>query len=525
MDKRATRSAATEQASGTARSTRSTKTSAAAGGSKKSTKPTKGKANEAVAKKKVQKSKEAEKEEHTTNVRKRALKMMNEEELPADEEPRKAKKKRRAGTEAEADVDEQDKPVEDTPEDVEMEDVATKQSKSIRPKPKPAYGKFAKDRTALDAGEEDIVRSLGGGRRQTGDKASGKDKGKAKATRKDEAVESTDESEEGDGKVDGVEIENEDKDEEEREDEGGDGDGEDEAEVESRSEKGEDDDMIEEQDEEDEGDVILLSETKANQKSDRDKLTAGEGETSRRVKVADLPNSVKSLVSAAQNCLCLRIALNSAWTQEASVTSQRLPTSFKLVKDSLDDTLTGRGKNDQPNAAMEEALQLLQDDRKKVRLSKKEREEREAMEAMRKKVYTVVWTCASQMRNELKKKAKQVVEQVFKFGGLSVAQRTEAAFWLLETHPTVVSDGTKKRGIPNFVFGGIEIHFDRKKKLDRERTKVEPKEPFRDESIPELIYQYYGLAGRPDASINAALDDFRKVPLNLIAVSCNASQH
>ncbi|KAH9935426.1 uncharacterized protein B0H18DRAFT_1114176 [Fomitopsis serialis] len=68
-----------------------------------------------------------------------------------------------------------------------------------------------------------------------------------------------------------------------------------------------------------------------------------------------------------------------------------------------------------------------------------------------------------------------------------------------------------------------ERHFDRKKKnLDRERTKVEQMEPFRNECIPKLIYQYYGLARRADASINAALEDFSQVPLNLIAVCCNA---
>ncbi|KAH9907690.1 uncharacterized protein B0H18DRAFT_964398, partial [Fomitopsis serialis] len=54
------------------------------------------------------------------------------------------------------------------------------------------------------------------------------------------------------------------------------------------------------------------------------------------------------------------------------------------------------------------------------------------------------------------------------------------------------------------------------------RTKVEPTEPFRSDCIPELIYQYYGLAGRPDASINSAFEEFSKVPLNLIALSCNA---
>lgn len=53
-------------------------------------------------------------------------------------------------------------------------------------------------------------------------------------------------------------------------------------------------------------------------------------------------------------------------------------------------------------------------------------------------------------------------------------------------------------------------------------TKIRRNEPFRTVCIPDLIYQYYGLAGRGEASVTAALDEFRKVPLNLIALACNA---
>lgn len=47
-------------------------------------------------------------------------------------------------------------------------------------------------------------------------------------------------------------------------------------------------------------------------------------------------------------------------------------------------------------------------------------------------------------------------------------------------------------------------------------------EPFRNECIPELIYQYWGLQGRERSSIKAALEEFSKVPDNLIALTCNA---
>lgn len=75
-----------------------------------------------------------------------------------------------------------------------------------------------------------------------------------------------------------------------------------------------------------------------------------------------------------------------------------------------------------------------------------------------------VWTCASQTRNELKKKAKQVVEAVFQLGVMNVAQRNEAAKWLLESHPAQATGGM--RNVPNFIFGGIKLRFDSNKVVD-----------------------------------------------------------
>ncbi|KAH9911259.1 uncharacterized protein B0H18DRAFT_1128971 [Fomitopsis serialis] len=567
MGKRVTRSDAAEQASENPRTTRSTK-SQGAGGSKKNTQPAKRKASEAVAKKKTQ---EMTKEKRT-EVRKNVSKMMDEENKSStDEELPKAKKKKRAVMEdEEVEDDEQDKAGEGTPEDVEMDDHTTQQRKAARPKPKPAYGKFARPKTSLDPAEEDFVGILVRGRREArGDtgssskrselksaipksaksaggksphgtaksaggksphgtakpkalSASGKDKGKGRATDKDDAVSSEHELEEdgvsdGEGKNESEVDEDEiDEDEVEDEDEGESGD---EAEA----------DDVESQESEDEGDVILVSETKAKPKPALTNSTGGERDSRSRAKVTDLPVKVRTLVSAAQNCLRLRIALNSAWTKEASVASIRLPKRDVLISDSVRNAYDRRGTGEHA-ADIKAAFRLLEgpkkDKKKAGRGASSDDDEDPERAVLRANTYAVVWTCASQTRNELKRKAKQVIEQTFKLGGLSVAQRTEVVVWLLETHPTVVNDvtGTRNgtRNIANFVFGGVEYHFDRKKNLDRERTRVEPTEPFRNECIPELVYQYYGLAGRGDANINAALDEFSKVPFNLIALACNA---
>lgn len=113
-----------------------------------------------------------------------------------------------------------------------------------------------------------------------------------------------------------------------------------------------------------------------------------------------------------------------------------------MIATSLREAYNGRFKDGKTNGALKAAFQLLRDQKGK---------DNEAREAMRKKVYAVVsaqvvknliysdqlqvWMCLSQTRNELKRRAKQVIEQAFDLGGLTVAQRTEAALWLVETHP------------------------------------------------------------------------------------------
>ncbi|KAH9913170.1 uncharacterized protein B0H18DRAFT_1126528 [Fomitopsis serialis] len=514
---------------------RSTNTQAA-GGSMKNSKFTKGKAKEVAAKKKGQeREKEKEKERRTTQVRKRASKIMAEEELLSDEEQPKTKKKKCAVVEDEAEADEQDKAVEDTPEDVEMEDDTTsKQPTTTRPKPKPAYGKFARPETSLDPAEENVAQTLIGGRREARENAGSsrtagewEGQGKARATGKDDSVESehdpkSDEDSDGGGSDDAYD-----------DDAGDDG-----------SQVEDEDDVDDDGDDEgeDEGDVVVsilsgllvvisialdylqvVSETRAQSKPALAKSTGSGRDSSSRARVADLPAKVRTLVSAAQNCLRLRIALNSAWTKEASVASKRLPRRDILIRDSVRDAYDRRGTGNHA-ADIKAAFWLLADKKDDKKKDKKEADhtqkdkkkangdassdgdEDSERAALRAKAYSVVWTCSSQTRNELKRKAKQ----------------DRGRRWLLETHPTEVNDGSGTRNIANFVFGGVEFHFDRKKKLDRELTKVEPTEPFRNECIPELIYQYYGLAGRGDANINAALDEFSKMPFNLIALACNA---
>ena len=53
-------------------------------------------------------------------------------------------------------------------------------------------------------------------------------------------------------------------------------------------------------------------------------------------------------------------------------------------------------------------------------------------------------------------------------------------------------------------------------------SKVDPLQPFKSLAIPEVIYQYWGLAGHEQESMFTCIEEFKKVPNNLIALTCNA---
>ena len=57
------------------------------------------------------------------------------------------------------------------------------------------------------------------------------------------------------------------------------------------------------------------------------------------------------------------------------------------------------------------------------------------------------------------------------------------------------------------------------------RSKVDPLQPFKSLAIPEVIYEYWGLDGREQASIFTCIEEFKKVPNNLIALTCSAVCH
>lgn len=64
-----------------------------------------------------------------------------------------------------------------------------------------------------------------------------------------------------------------------------------------------------------------------------------------------------------------------------------------------------------------------------------------------------LWTAAPQLRNQVKKDAKIVVEDVYALKNLPAVQRVSAAHFLLKYN----QQGA--HGIPNFVFGDIQLRW------------------------------------------------------------------
>lgn len=90
--------------------------------------------------------------------------------------------------------------------------------------------------------------------------------------------------------------------------------------------------------------------------------------------------NLKALVASAQNRLRLRIALKTAWCKEPTIPSTRLPTSDKMIGESLRAAV--RDSKGKKNAAViKTAFRMLQD---------AEGEGNTERDILRKKVYALV---------------------------------------------------------------------------------------------------------------------------------------
>ncbi|KAI0726943.1 hypothetical protein C8Q72DRAFT_796273 [Fomitopsis betulina] len=145
----------------------------------------------------------------------------------------------------------------------------------------------------------------------------------------------------------------------------------------------------------------------------------------------------------------------------------------------------------------------------------------------------VVWQGASQMRNDLKKKAKLVADEAYGLMGMKAQQKRALATWLTTSCRETLKDGVVMN-VPNFIFPVVEVVWvdgqrgNKSSYVDSVEASTEMSErklntrmPFQHPAISKLIYAFW-FSGQTQAEVNAQREKFSVVPDNLIALVCNA---
>ncbi|KAH9926365.1 uncharacterized protein B0H18DRAFT_954689 [Fomitopsis serialis] len=281
-------------------------------------------------------------------------------------------------------------------------------------------------------------------------------------------------------------------------------------------ELGRDDDVWQEGSEDEEMDddsgdeVIVVKAPKSKNSYSKGKASArGRGsanrvksEGRRRAQARDLPETLRAVASCSQMYLRLRLSLEHAWTSEKMQNSSQLPYKHTLIKRAIRDARSHRAEDGKKIPYLVSGFKILQTPGKNH---------------LRGQVATIVWTGVCQFRNDVKKKAKIVVDSAYGLAGLSTQRRVAAATFLLKFNMQ------GRFSMPNFIFGDIDIAWQANDALevDTKASVVNRKKPFHHRAISDVIAQHWFHGHRDFASV-AANDRFSEVPNNLIALVCNA---
>ncbi|KAH9911248.1 uncharacterized protein B0H18DRAFT_962430 [Fomitopsis serialis] len=246
-------------------------------------------------------------------------------------------------------------------------------------------------------------------------------------------------------------------------------------------------------------DVVLVKAQKGKARQTKPKA-AGAARTRGRAQMRDLPDEVRSIVTKAHSYLRLRIALEHAWTWEKMTNSTLLPEKYVLIKRAVNDVRELCDDDGKPLMHFALGFKKLNGDGNDV---------------LRVNVFDVVWTAASQLRNELKNKAKVVVEDAYGLNHLSGPRKVSAASFLLK------GNVQGKHTMPNFIFNNISIVWTGDD-VDVKASRVNRKQPFQHKAIFQLIAAQWFYAGQRDSVIKESQGRFAEVPDNLLALVCNA---
>ncbi|EPT04067.1 hypothetical protein FOMPIDRAFT_1046537 [Fomitopsis schrenkii] len=213
-----------------------------------------------------------------------------------------------------------------------------------------------------------------------------------------------------------------------------------------------------------EGEVVVVQSSKDKGKSkgrrkgrkSRAKDDDSKGDSRGRAMLRELPVEVRSVVTRANSFLRLRISLENAWTAERKFSHTLLPEKDMIVKRAINDVWQLRDDDGKSIKNIELGFKVLNDEKN---------------EDIRSDIFTLLWTGAPQLRNQVKKEAKSVVEDAYGLKNLSAVQRVSAAQFLLRYNQQ------GNHAIPNFVFDNVDLCW-MDDDVDTKASTVNRKRPF-----------------------------------------------
>ncbi|EPS92875.1 hypothetical protein FOMPIDRAFT_1056478 [Fomitopsis schrenkii] len=272
---------------------------------------------------------------------------------------------------------------------------------------------------------------------------------------------------------------------------------------ENDSEKGNDE---EEESEESEAEIMV---EKTKGKAPKSKRGRKKGKHI-RAQASALPDSVTPAKNMGQAYLRLHIALNTAWTKYAAMADDRLQDREQVMQKVMHQVKAHHDRDGRRPKQIRAAIDEIKGDSEEV-------------QTLRKALTDVVWTAASQMRNDLKKRAKQVIEEAYDMSTLQPKRKEALAAWLTRSYKQPLR-GSALVSVPYFIFGDIKIAWNgegRKAALDEKGCSVNLKKPFQHPAIWQLVHVYW-FSGSGNSELKAPRDQFSQIPNNLIALVCNA---
>ncbi|KAI0733242.1 hypothetical protein C8Q72DRAFT_935146 [Fomitopsis betulina] len=267
-------------------------------------------------------------------------------------------------------------------------------------------------------------------------------------------------------------------------------------------------------------DVVMLQHEPSDSKEKGKKGKKGPTTRNRnRALATSLPDSISPVKNLAAMYLKMYITLKAAWTKYTSMSHSRLLDRHDVIEKVIISVREHKNKDGRCPPEVKEAFEELSSGPE--------------ADSLQKTLTEVVWQGASQMRNNLKKKAKLVADEAYGLTGMKAQQKRALATWLTTSCRETLKDGIVVN-VPNFIFPVIEVVWvdgqrgNKRSYVDSAEASTEMSEsklntrmPFQHPAISKLIYAFW-FSGQTQAEVNARREKFSVVPDNLIALVCNA---